>query len=420
LKFARDSQWKFYVSVASTFDNTNAITVSYESSLEGCEYSSDWFWHKFLEELQGDNMLGLPIASRVGVSFSAKCYIGDFHIHVLLLEEGAETTECDGPPCYFVYAPRAVMKFRAEDFTSVERMITMCYNEVPQWGEQLHGKFWALIGEINGGQISPQCYLKLQGTHAPEIVHKYNQTTFENGLESAPYRTGIGKFAAQFKPEKPFAATMAIETGIHGEHAIAILFEQKTRRCLLSERCLLTSDVDTFWRAMKLWAEFDPRAAKTRTQAGQLYYPAVYSHMVEQYWDFLHAPTHEQAGDDQDMGKYVSAAARLTFSENMLVDAEAPEHSLKVASAGAMSRRYPIQDAQDYWSSPQDQAQEEAEAMREGFKGVDRSSPSTDGSASSPGGSIVGTGLGAGAGSTDTCATSRRPSYTGDAFSLEG
>jgi hypothetical protein len=171
---------------------------------------------------------------------------------------------------------------------------------------------------------------------------------------------------------------------------------------------------------MKLWAEFDPRAARKRTQAGQLYYPAVYSHMVEQYWDFLHAPTHEQAGDDENLGKYVSAAARLTFSENMLVDAEAPEHSLKIASAGAMARRYPIQDAQDYWSSPQEQAQEELEAMREGFKGVDRSSPDTDGFASSPDGPIVGTELGTGTGSTDTCVSSRNPSYTSDAFSLEG
>jgi hypothetical protein len=171
---------------------------------------------------------------------------------------------------------------------------------------------------------------------------------------------------------------------------------------------------------MKLWAEFDPRAARPRKQAGQLDYPAVYSHMVEQYWDFLHAPTQEEAGEDKNLGKYASAAARLTFSENMLVDAEAPEHSAKIASAGAMARRYPIQDAQDYWSSPQEQAQEESDAMKFGFKGMDRSSPDTDGSASSPDGSIAGTESGAGTGLMDTRATSGSPSYTGDAFSLEG
>jgi hypothetical protein len=295
----------------------------------------------------------------------------------MLYEEKAETTENDGPPCFFVYAPRAVMKFRAEDAASVRRMVTMCYGQEPRDGDQLHGKFWALIETINGGEIPPQCYLKLRGKYSPGIVYGYNRETFMAGQESAPYRSGIGKFAAQFKPEKPFAATMAIETGLHGEHAIAILFEQKTRRCLISERFLSDSDVSTFWRAMKLWAEFDPRAARPRSQAGQLYYPVVYSHMVEQYWDFLHAPTHEQAGEDKELGKYVSAAARLTFSENMLVDAEAPEHSLKIASSGALARRYPVQDAQDYWSSPQEQAQEERDTMQYGFKGLDRSSPDT-------------------------------------------
>jgi hypothetical protein len=223
---------------------------------------------------------------------------------------------------------------------------------------------------------------------------------------------------ASFQPS--LSHDVASYNGLHGEHAIAILFEQKTRRCLISERYLSNSDVKAFWRAMKLWAEFDPRAARPRRQAGQLYYPAVYSHMVEQYWDFLHAPTQEEAGEDKNLGKYASAAARLTFSENMLVDAEAPEHSFKIASAGAMARRYPVQDAQDYWKSPQEQAQEELETMQHGFKGMDRSSPDTDGSASSPDGSIAGSELSPGSGSTDTCGAWSSPSLPDPALSLCG
>jgi hypothetical protein len=67
------------------------------------------------------------------------------------------------------------------------------------------------------------------------------------------------------------------------------------------------------------------------------------------------------------MEKYASAAARLRFSLNMLVDAEAPEHSFRIASSGAMSRRYPVQDAQDYFKSPQEQAQEESDTVANGF-----------------------------------------------------
>jgi hypothetical protein len=112
----------------------------------------------------------------------------------------------------------------------------------------------------------------------------------------------------------------------------------------------------------------------------------------------------------------------LTFSENMLVDAEAPEHSLKIASSGAMARRYPIQDAQDYWSTPQEQVQEEKEMMANGL-GKDRSSPNTEGSASTldaSDGSMVGSGLSPGSGLTDTCATWGRPSLPDPALSLCG
>jgi hypothetical protein len=107
----------------------------------------------------------------------------------------------------------------------------------------------------------------------------------------------------------------------------------------------------------------------------------------------------------------------------MLVDAEAPEHSLKIASSGAMARRYPIQDAQDYWSSPQERAQEEQDAMMNGFRGEDRSSPDTEGPASSQGvsdGSIVGTGLSPGSGLNDTCAGCSSPSIPDPALSLCG
>jgi hypothetical protein len=84
-----------------------------------------------------------------------------------------------------------------------------------------------------------------------------------------------------------------------------------------------------------------------------------------------------------------------------------------------MSRRCPVRDAQDYWGTLEEQAQEERDTLAKGFR-ADRSSPGTDGFASSPDGSIVGTGLGAGTGSMDTCVACGNPSYTGDAFSLEG
>jgi hypothetical protein len=51
----------------------------------------------------------------------------------------------------------------------------------------------------------------------------------------------------------------------------------------------------------------------------------------------------------------------------MLVDAEAPEKSQEIAYAGAMSRRCPVQDAQDFWSTIQEQALEESVTVKYGF-----------------------------------------------------
>jgi hypothetical protein len=286
----------------------------------------------------------------------------------MLIEQGVATTESDGPPCFFVYAPRAVMKFRAESVDVTHRMITMCYNEAPTDIVPLHGKFWALIESINGGEIPDQCFLKLQQKMSFYLAMAYNRETFEFGLGAAPYRTGIGKFAAQFKPNKPFSATIAIESGIHGEHGAAILFEQSTRRCLITRRILGLSDEETFWDVMKEWANFDPSLARPRKKAGQIFYPAEYSHMFEAYWDFIQAPTQEAAGDSKPMGRYASAVAQLDFSDVIpLVDVEAPEKSQRIAHAGAMSRRYPVQYAQDYFSTHQEQAQEECDTVANGF-----------------------------------------------------
>jgi hypothetical protein len=338
----------------------------------------------------------------------------------MLVEKNAQTTEVDGPPCFWIYAPNAAIKIRAESIRFAHQMLTMCYNAEPVVTKQLHGKFWALIESINDGDIPKSLEVPLQQQTTLEIATPYNRETFMDGLVAEPYKIDIGKFTAQFKRSKPYSATIAIEKGIYGEHGTAILFEQENRRCLLTRRLYGLPDESVFWQTMKDWADFEPRLAKTRSDAGQVYYPAAYSHFVEQYWDYLHRPRVEDAIPDHvPMEKYASAAARLRFTLDMLVDAEAPEKSQEIAYAGAMSRRCVVQDAQDFWSSIQEQAQEEQETLAKGL-GEDRSSPGTDGSASSPDGSIVGSELPPGSGSTDTCAGRSSPSLPGPALSLCG
>jgi hypothetical protein len=223
-----------------------------------------------------------------------------------------------------------------------------------------------LIGTINHGEIPKKFLAQLNQRLTLEIGTGYNRDTFAAGLEVEPYRIGVGKFTAQFKPDKPYSATIAIERGVHGEHGTAIFFEQSSRRCLVTRRFYGLSDEEVFWWVLKDWANFEPKAAKPRRSAGQVYYPSAWSHMVEEHWDFIQAPRVEDAAS-VPMEKYASAAAQLVFDSIPLVDVEAPEKSQRVAASGALSRRCPVQDAQDYWSTPQEQAQEECVTVANTF-----------------------------------------------------
>jgi hypothetical protein len=191
---------------------------------------------------------------------------------------------------------------------------------------------------------------------------EWNKELFIHGLASAPYRVGTGKFAAQFKPDKPYSATIAIERGIHYGHGTAVFFEQSNRRCLITRRLYGLSDEEAFWEVMKDWAQFQPRLAKPRVDPGLLYYPSEFSHMFELFWDYLDDPTKHP---DIDPSAAVSSMDFSGFTPQPEV--EAPEKSQRIASLAALSRRCPVQDATDYWSSIQDQAQEESVTVEHGF-----------------------------------------------------
>jgi hypothetical protein len=369
LKFARDNGWPLHLSCASSFDETNSLTVTYETTLTDCEDKIHWYWSKFVSLLTSDGMIGFPAVARTGITWSRHCFIGDHCIHIMLKEIGVSTPEEDGPPCFLIFAPRATLKLRAETVEVANRMLTMCYDKEPEIVQEFHGKSWALIASIFGGEVNPRHLVQLRQKPSLEEVTAWNRDTFLHGLASDPYRVGTGKFAAQFKPDKPYSATIAIEKGVHDDHGTAILFEQANRRCLVTRRILKGSDEDTFWEVMKDWAQLQPRLAKPRVNPGHLFYPSEYSHMFEVYWDFLTDPIHHMDACHSDsMSQYASAASSMDFSDFIpQPDVEASEKSQRVSSVGALSRRCPAQDANDYWSSPQDQAQEECVTVSCGF-----------------------------------------------------
>jgi ribonuclease HI len=419
LKFGRDNEWPLLLSCASSLDGMNSIAVTYETTLEECEDSIRWFLNKFKSLMVADGLVGLPVEARLGVVWERTCRVEDFRVHIFITEVGVNTPEEDGPPCMLFYAPKATFKLRCESIEVAKRAIVMCYGQEPAYGEEHHTKEWALIGSINGGKIDDKHLVQLEGDHDLEQVAEWNKETFIAGLATQPYGVGLGKFAAKFKPDAPYSATIAMETGTHAEHGVSIFFEQGARRCVLTRRVYGISGEDAFWYAMKDWAQFQPRRAKPRNGVGNLYYPVEYHHIVEKYWDYLDDPTKHP---DQDMSPHSrsSMKAMAEALESMDLedfipkpDTEASDKSMRIARTAALSRRCPIMDGVDYWKPVQERLQEEAALLEAGkISGMHRSSADSDGSLSQ-GSAMVGTESSPGSGQTEIGADQGGPpSYT--------
>jgi hypothetical protein len=388
LKFGRDNGWTMLLSVVSSLDGTNALTLSYESPLTDCEDDLNWYWQRFIELMANDGLIGFPIFARPGIQLKRSCRIEDHLIHILLTEQGVPTTETDGTPCILLYAPRATFKFRCESIEVALRAVTMCYNREPQLIEPHHGKAWALIASIDGGEIPDKHRIQLVGEHDLSKVAEWNKETFIAGLASQPYGAGLCKFTAKFDSEEPYAATIAVEKGVHDERATAVFFEQGVHRCLLTRRIHEATADEALWLAMKDWAEFQPKRSARRRDPGQLFYPAEYTHVIQKYWDVLNDPLqHPDSREETDRTKSFMQDMAAALSEMDVSNLEpqpsdvAPEKSQRIAHDGALSRRYPIQDSVDYWPTPAEQVCEEESMIALG-KIVGRSSQDTDGDSS--------------------------------------
>jgi hypothetical protein len=347
----------------------NAITVTYETVVADCDDSIPWYWAKFLELAAIDQLVGLPVAARVEVIWERTCEIEDHKIHISITELGVHTPEVDGPPCLYLYAPRATLKFRCENLDIAFRAVTMCYNRDPDITEKdlHHSREWGLVSSLFGGTIDEKHKILLDRKIEKDVAEAWNKESFIAGLATEPYRVGTGKFTTQFKRSEPYSATIAIERGVHNDHGTAILLEQANRRCVLTRSVYDLSDEDTFWVVMNDWASFQPKRSKPRVAPGSLFFPAEYTHVMEQYWDYLDDPTkHPDVKVDAlyyaQMQQYTAAVSSMDFSDFEPQPADvAPEKSQRVAGLAALSRRCLIQDACDYWGSTQDQAQEESD-----------------------------------------------------------
>jgi hypothetical protein len=144
----------------------------------------------------------------------------------------------------------------------------------------------AMIDTLNGGQI-PAKHRVIRNSAVSADPSAWNKEIFDAGLCSQPYDKGLDRFTAKFDPSLPMTATVAIEPGCHFDHGTAIYFEQDKRRCVLTDTPYGLSDDEALWYTLQAWAKFQPRLAKPRREPGQLYFPAVYTHVFQKYWNYL-------------------------------------------------------------------------------------------------------------------------------------
>jgi hypothetical protein len=249
---------------------------------------------------------------------------------------------------------------RCENVAVANQFLTMFYCREPTKVNQIHTKEWALIATIDGSEIPEKHRAEFTLTETNDI--EFNKEVFDAGLVTQPYTNGPGKFASKFQPDQPYSATIAIEKGCHLVHGTAIFFEQGTRRCVLSDTLFGLSDDEALWFTIYKWAEFQPRKCRPRQDPGLLYYPADYTHVFQKYWDVLNDPVTHPDCNETDHTKasmrHMADHLRPMSLESWepQVDAETPEKSCRVAHNAALSWRCPIQDAADYWLSPEDRS----------------------------------------------------------------
>jgi hypothetical protein len=149
---------------------------------------------------------------------------------------------------------------------------------------------------------------------------------------------------------------MAIQKGVHNDCGTAILFTQDERRRLLLDTLHGKTVEETMWHMMSEWARFQPRATHPKSDFGQLYYPAEFSHVFEQYWQVLEQPlAHADAHKESDFTKewvqeYTAALQGQSPPGQLLLDSDATEGCQIIAKQAACSRCCMIQEAHNFWA----------------------------------------------------------------------
>jgi hypothetical protein len=361
LKFGRDSNWPLKITLAFTLDEISSISITYSTDWTDCSGKTDWFVDKFKEAAYRDGLAELPVWTRDGIAWLAVLRKENNSIRVVLNEKRADgifvlTPEDPGIPPYLLYGLNVELKLRCQNETILGQYLQALYAPSVACTEKVTSTEWAMIGALNDGIIPIQHRLiRDESVQVPAAA--WNSQIYEAGLKTQNHDKGFERFVRKFNPELATEAVLSIVKGAHHEHGTAILFTQEKRWCLLLDTVHGLSDEEALWYTLASWEKFQPRLKRPRTEPGQLFYPAAYSHVFEKYWDHLDDPkSHPEWSQESDfiqecMAQYSAAMGQMNTEDfTPLVDPETKQRRLIIAQEAAVSRLCPIQDAYDFWN----------------------------------------------------------------------
>jgi hypothetical protein len=191
---------------------------------------------------------------------------------------------------------------RCESIDVTKRYLTMMYGAEPIFTETLQTTEWALVAVHNGGEI-PIKHRVIRSPKVPVDPPVWNTRIFEAGLRTQNYDKGCDRFVGKFDPDTQVSAIIAIEKGAHFDHGTAIYFTQEKLRCLLLDTLYGLTDDEALWYTLQSWAKFQSRSLKPRKDPGQLFCPAVYSHVFEKTGTTSTLLFHTQIAANQNLRK---------------------------------------------------------------------------------------------------------------------
>jgi hypothetical protein len=175
-------------------------------------------------------------------------------------------------------------------------------------------------------------------------------------VENLIWGDGIERFVRKFNPEAELEAAVAIMKGPHYEHGTAVFLTQGSRRCLRLDTTHGLTDEEAMWYTLMSWSDFGPRKKSPRQEPGILYYPPLFSHVFEKYWQHLeNLEEHpgfslESSFTQACMKRFSVALSELDCSDFApLVSSEAKHSQVVTAEEAAISRLLPVQDGYDFW-----------------------------------------------------------------------